>query len=81
MRIEGKRIKRTRLVQGGRFVVAVDVEMVIPTDDPTEPCYEPETVQFLHAVAEHAQREDKAWLTQRGKVYELVASGDEGKSA
>ena len=44
---QGKRIKRTRLIQGGRFVVAVGVEMVIPPDDPSEPCYESETVQLL----------------------------------
>ena len=79
MRIQGKRLKRTRLVQGGRFVVAVEVEMVIPPDDPTEPCYEPETIQFLREVTEHAQQEDKAWLSERGKVYELIGSPDEGK--
>jgi len=76
MRIQGKRLKRTRLVQGGRFVVAVEVEMVIPPDDPSEPCYEAETVELLRAVAEHARREDKAWLQQRGKVYELIGSGE-----
>ena len=74
MRIEGKRINRTRLIQRGRFVVAVDVEMVIPPDDPSEPCYEAETVQFLREVAERAEREDVAWLQQHGKVYELVES-------
>lgn len=80
MRIEGKRIKRTRLIQGGRLVVAVEVEMVIPPDDPHEPCYEAETVQFLRAVAEHAQRDDKAWLRQRGQVYELIGSRERGTS-
>jgi hypothetical protein len=74
--IQGKRLKRTRLIQGGRFVVAVDVELVIPPDDPDEPCYEAETVQFRRAVAEHAKRGDVAWLQQHGKVYELVGSGD-----
>ncbi len=81
MRIEGKRLKRTRLVRGGRLVVAVEVEMVIPPDDPSEPCYEAETVQFLRTVAEHAARDDKAWLQQRGKVYELIGSGEEGTPA
>ena len=74
MRIQGKRIKRTRLVQGGRFVVAVEVEMVVPPDDPSEPCYEAETVQLLRDVAEHAARGDREWIQQYGKVYELVAS-------
>lgn len=74
MRIQGKRLKRTRLVQGGRFVVAVEVEVVIPPDDPSEPCYEAETVQMLREVAEHAERGDREWIRQHGTVYELVAS-------
>lgn len=74
MRIQGKRLKRTRLVQGGRFVVAVEVEMVIPPDDPNEPCYEAETVQLLREVAERAERDDREWIRQHDTVYELVAS-------
>ena len=74
MRIQGKRLKRTRLVQGGRFVVAVEVEMVIPPDDPSEPCYEAETVQLLREVAEHAARGDREWLRDHGTVYELLGA-------
>ena len=44
MRIPGPRIKRTRLIQTDKYVVAVEVEMVVPADDPSEPCYESETV-------------------------------------
>jgi hypothetical protein len=69
MRISGERIRRTRLIQTDRFVVAVDVEMVIPVDDPSEPCYESETVQLLRDVEEHAKRGDVTWLMQHGKVY------------
>lgn len=72
MRIPGERIKRTRLIQTDRFVVAIDVELVIPVDDPSEPCYEAETVQLLREVKEHAERGDVAWLEQRGKVYAAV---------
>ena len=72
MRIAGKRIKRNRLVHKGRFVVAVEVEMVIPPDDPSEPCYESETVEFLREVESRAQRGDMDWLRRVGKVYELV---------
>jgi hypothetical protein len=72
MRIEGKRLKRTRLIQRGRYVVAVEVEMVVPPDDPSEPCYEAETVSLLQQVAEHAQRGDVDWLREHGTVYELV---------
>jgi hypothetical protein len=72
MRIPGQRVKRTRLIQSEKYVVAVDVEMVIPVDDPSEPCYESETVQLLREVKEHADRGDLAWLTQKGKVYAAV---------
>jgi hypothetical protein len=74
MRIPGKRLKRTRLIQGGKFVVAVAVEVVVPSDDPSEPCYEAETVQLLRDVAEHAASGDRQWIQQYGAVYELVGS-------
>jgi len=69
MSIPGRRIKRTRLIQAEKFVVAVEIEMVVPVDDPAEPCYEAETVQFLLQVKEHADQGDVAWLKKRGKVY------------
>ena len=72
MRIPGQRIKRKRLIQSDKYVVAVDVEMVVPVDDPTEPCYESETVELLRQVQEHADRGDVAWLTAHGKVYAAV---------
>lgn len=72
MRIPGKRIKRTRLIQTEKYVVAVEVEMVVPVDDPSEPCYEAETVKLLKEVKEHAERGDVDWLRQHGKVYEAV---------
>ena len=74
MRISGERIKRTRLIQTERYVVAVEVEMVIPVDDPSEPCYEAETVRLLREVKERAERDDLAWLTQHGKVYAAVGA-------
>ena len=52
MRISGKRIPLTRLVRGGRFIVAVNIEGVIPPDDPSEPCLEAETVRLLKDVAQ-----------------------------
>lgn len=72
MRIPGERIERTRLIQTDIFVVAVDAEMVVPADDPGEPCYEAETVQLLKEIQERAERGEVAWLTQRGKVYAAV---------
>jgi hypothetical protein len=72
MRIPGQRLKRTRLIQTEKYVVAVEVEMVVPVDDPSEPCYEAEMVQLLRDIKEHAERGDVAWLMKRGKVYAAV---------
>ena len=69
MRIPGQRVKRTRLIQTDQYVVAVEVEMVIPADDPSEPVYESETIQLLKDVREHAEQGDVSWLSQYGKVY------------
>jgi len=72
MRVAGERVKRTRLVQTARYVVAVEVEAVIPADDPSEPCYEADTVRLLQQVREHAERGDEAWLKRHGKLYVAV---------
>jgi hypothetical protein len=72
MRIPGQRIQRTRLIQTDKYVVAIEVEMVIPIDDPSEPCYESEAVQFLKEVKERAERGDVSWLSRKGKVYAAV---------
>ena len=73
MRIPGKRVKRTRLIRTDRFVVAVEVEAVIPPDDPSEPCFESETIEFLKSVNERAKLGDKQWLQAHGQVYEALA--------
>jgi hypothetical protein len=72
MSIPGQRVKRTRLIQTPRYVVAVEVEMVVPADDPSEPCYEAETVKFLREVEQRARRGDVEWLKRRGRVYEAL---------
>ncbi len=74
MRIEGKRLRRTRLIEKGRYVVSVDVKMVVPTEDDSEPCYEPETVELLREVADRAAQGDVEWLRRHSKVFELVDS-------
>jgi hypothetical protein len=72
MRIPGQRIKTTRLIQTEKYVVAVEIELVIPVDDPSEACYESETVQLLREIKEHAERGDVDWLKKNGKVYAAV---------
>jgi hypothetical protein len=72
MRIPGRRVTRKRMIQTDRLIVAVDIEMVIPDSDPSEPCLESETVELLREVHEHAVEGDIAWLKTKGKVYQLV---------
>ncbi len=55
-------------------VIAVEVDLVIPSDDPSEPCYEPETVKFLQEVKERAERDELSWLKQHGKVYAAIGA-------
>jgi len=74
MKVKGKRTRRTRLIQEGRYVVALEVEMVFPADDPTEPCYEAETVELVREVQARAKQGDVKWLRKVGKVFELVES-------
>jgi hypothetical protein len=72
MRIPGKRVHRTRLVRTPRFVVAVEVEAVFPAEDPSEACFESETVRMLRDIQKHAERGDVRWLQRRGKVYRAI---------
>ena len=48
--------------------------MVIPPDDPDEPCFEAETVNFLREVKERAEQADLEWLQKHGKVYAAVGA-------
>lgn len=72
MKLPGKRVRRTRLVRTDRFVVAVEVEAVIPDADPSEPCFEPHVVELLRQVESHAKSGDVEWLKQHGRVYAAV---------
>jgi hypothetical protein len=72
MRIAGKRLKRTRLIRTEKYVVAVDVELVVPVDDPGEACYESDTIEFLKEVKHRAEQSDIDWLMEKGKVYAAV---------
>jgi hypothetical protein len=56
-------------VRTDRFIVAVDVEAVIPDADRSEPCFEPHTVELLRQVEQRAKAGDVEWLKRQGKVY------------
>ena len=72
MQLPGKRVKRTRLVRTDRFVIAIEVEAVIPDADPSEPVYEPQVIELLREIEAHAKSGDVSWLRQHGKVYTSV---------
>jgi hypothetical protein len=68
-----RREKRKRWVQRGRYAVEVEVEVVYPSDDPSEACLEPDTVRWLDEVARHAEQGDVEYLRTVGRVFEAVA--------
>lgn len=72
MKVEGNRIRRVRLIQGERYIVAVDVEMVIPADDSSEPCYESETLTLLRSIEDQVKIGDVDFRKKHGRVYEAV---------
>ena len=72
MKIAGKRLKRTKFIHTDRYVVAVDVELVIPLDDPSEPCFEAETIAYLRELKERAEAGEVDWLKTQGRVYEAL---------
>ena len=69
MEFEGDRVKEVRWIHAGPCVVRVEVDAVIPKDDPSEPCFEPGTVEFLRDVHERAEAGDVEWLKKVGDVY------------
>ncbi len=74
MKIEGRRIKKSRLIRAGRFIVQVKVDAVIPDADHSEPCCEPEVVEFIRQIHDRAEAGDIEWLRTVGDVYILAHS-------
>ncbi len=72
MKFEGQRIKQVRWIHAPACVVRLEVEAVIPVDDPSEPCFEPQIVEFLRQVREKAEAGDVDWLRGVGQVYVRV---------
>ena len=67
-----RREKRKRWVQRGDLAIEVEVEVVYPADDPSEPCLEPDTIRFLEEVARKAQEGDMDYLRKVGRVFQAV---------
>ena len=69
-----QREKRKRWVQRGEYAVEVEVEVVYPTDVPSEACLEPATVRWLDEIARKAEEGDVEFLRRAGRVFHAVPS-------
>ncbi len=67
-----RREKRKRWVQRGQYAVEVEVEVIYPADDPSEPCLEPATVRWLDEIARRAEVGDVEYLQNVGRVFQAV---------
>ena len=68
-----RREKRKRWIQRGQYAVEVEIEVVFPDDDPSEPCLEPDTVRWLDEIARKAAEGDVAYLQRAGRVFQAIA--------
>jgi len=67
MKIPGERTRIWKWIHAPAVAVRVEVEAVIPEEDTSEPCLEPDTVRWLDQL----QR-----LANEGKVDELAKHGE-----
>jgi hypothetical protein len=67
-----RRERRKRWVQRGQYAVEVEVEVIYPEDDPSEPCLEPDTVRRLDEIARKAEEGDLEYLQKVGRVFQAV---------
>ncbi len=72
-RLKGRRLGLLQWIEGrgarGPFVVSVMAEAVIPDADPSEPCFEPDTLRWLDEVQRLADAGDTKALSKLGEVY------------
>ena len=69
MKLEGKRITIQKWIHAESCVLQVEVEAIIPVDDPTEPCLEPSTLQWLDQLQQMADEGKVEQLQRHGTVY------------
>jgi hypothetical protein len=65
--IKGKRVKVPQWIHAQLCVVRVEVDAVIPDEDPSEPCFEPAAVKWMDEL----QR-----LADAGQIDELAKIGE-----
>ena len=67
-----RREKRKRWVQRGEYAVEVEIEVIYPEDDPSEPCLEPATLRWLDEVAAKAEEGDIEYLQKIGRLFQAI---------
>ena len=66
--VDAPRVVITRVLQGDRYVVAIEVEALrLPGDD--ELSFGPTVWRFLGEARRHVDAGDVEWLRRHGKVY------------
>ncbi|MFA7235790.1 MAG: hypothetical protein WC058_02910 [Phycisphaeraceae bacterium] len=65
----GKKMKVARWIHAGTCVVKVQVDAVVPDEDPSKPCLEPATLRWLDELQELADAGRINELAQHGTVY------------
>ncbi len=67
-----QRERRKRWVQRGQYAVEVEVEVVYPEDDLSEPCLDAATVHWLDEIARKAELGDVEYLRKVGRLFQAV---------
>lgn len=69
MNVQGRRVTLSRWIHAGSCVVQVQVEGIIPDEDASEPCLEPQTLRWLDHLQELADAGHVNELEKHGVVY------------
>ena len=67
--LPGRRIRIPRWVFGDRYIVQVEVDAILPEDEPTEPCLEPATLHHLDQIQQWINSGQLDELEKAGAVY------------
>ena len=69
MKTTGELVKVSKWIRGDDCAVHVMVDAVIPIDDPSEPCLEPDVLRHLDRLQVLADAGDLDELAKYGTVY------------
>jgi len=69
-----RRERRTRWIKRGDYALEVEVDVIYPMDDPSEPCLDPKTVRWLDELATRLERGEVDHLDTVGRLYHAVKS-------